>query len=95
MSSGKKIEIKNLRELRNARLSNHDDARIDAWVEGNNKELIPTESMGASSNPIPESRFTIVIPKYLHRRIKKSCAINDVSMKDTLIRILEEAFPET
>jgi|GEM_PF-1751744 len=45
-------------------------------------------------NLIKESRFTIVIPAYLHTRIKKHCAINSVPMKKLLTEILLREFPE-
>ena len=45
-------------------------------------------------NLIKESRFTIVIPSYLHTRIKKHCAINSVPMKKLLTEILLKQFPE-
>ena len=69
----------------------------DEWVGGG----ITIESASKTDIPknlqmklIDESRFTIVIPTYLHTRIKKHCAINSTPMKLLLTEILLKEFPE-
>lgn len=39
-------------------------------------------------------RLSLDLPKFLHRRIKKACAMEGISMKDKLNDILLKAFPE-
>ena len=87
--SKKKITIKSAAHLRGL-----EDA-LDAWV---NDKPISSETKISSVIQTPieeETRFTIVIPTYLHRRIKKKCASEGISMKDILNEILMKSFPET
>lgn len=90
----KKITFKTAREIQSI------SKKLDQWVEG-----------GASDNPQPYSdkkispqittqkeeiyRFTIVIPRYLHKRIKKTCAVEGITMSEKLTQIFEENFPES
>ena len=39
-------------------------------------------------------RLSLDIPEYLHRRIKKACATEGVSMKSKLTEVLLKEFPE-
>jgi hypothetical protein len=38
-------------------------------------------------------RLSLDIPKYLHRRIKKTCVLEDTSMRVKLTELLFDAFP--
>lgn len=92
----KQITIKSLSKLTANKNSNTVEDLVDKWV---NKELDPltTNKPSDPSNSldlVEETRFTISIPKYLHRRIKKYCASSSISMKKKLIEVLEANFPE-
>lgn len=97
----KKITIKPKSSLTRKPLDLELEERVDKWV----MEGIPTspqqdvpssEKPTQNTNPeIEESRFTIVIPTYLHRRIKKYCAINGLTMKDVIFDVLVSKFPES
>ncbi len=80
--SKKKIFIKPTHELRKI------DAAIDAWV---NKP----EKIVESNTEEKLTRITIELPVYLHRRIKKICAIEGVFIKDKIKEVLLSDFPET
>lgn len=73
------------------------DQIIDRWVMGDQAQNEPTPSPNLPPATMKEEtyRFTVVMPSYLHRRIKKTCAIEGVSMKERIIEILEEKFPES
>ena len=104
--SKNKLKIKPLKDLQR----NSDaliEKFTDDWVgvspaESHKKEMekshlvetVFNESKERQLNLIKESRFTIVIPSYLHTRIKKHCAINSVPMKKLLTEILLNQFPE-
>lgn len=81
----KKISIKPTIELRDI------DRKIDEWVNKDAPSLSPPQAKKDNES----YRFTIDIPKYLHRRIKKTCAIEDKTMKNKLMEILLENFPES
>lgn len=89
----KKISIKPVLELRDA------EKKIDEWIteglDNNNKQLRPLEPSIKSTKNVAISRFTVIMPEYLHRRIKKYCAVQGLPMKDKIIEILEKEFPET
>lgn len=80
--SKKKIFIKPTHELKKI------DAAIDAWVNKPEKvtELATEENL---------TRITIELPVYLHRRIKKLCAIEGIFIKDKIKEVLLTNFPET
>ncbi len=42
----------------------------------------------------PVARIHYEIPDDLHRRVKSAAALQGVTLKDFLIRVLEEAVPE-
>lgn len=56
----------------------------DKWVD-----------TGTVTEPEPDklTRFTIDLPNELHQRIKIYCTMNKVTMKDSIIEILDEKFP--
>jgi hypothetical protein len=89
----KPITIKSLSTLsKNKNLSIPDDL-VDKWV---NKELENNFSDNKNiTNTSEETRLTILIPTYLHRRIKKFCASHSISMKEKIIQVFKENFPET
>lgn len=54
----------------------------DSWVQ--NREIESKESM---------KRLTIDVPVSLHKRIKSSCALQDLVMADVIRDMLEQRFP--
>ncbi len=86
----KKVTIKPASQLRGV------EEALDAWV--NDKTNTPDydgHQSSAQSSQENLSRFTIQIPDFLHRRIKKTCAIEGISMKDKLLNVLLREFPES
>jgi hypothetical protein len=55
----------------------------DDWVHAREK---PTE---------PEKRLTIDIAESLHRRVKTTCAMENLVMADVVREMLEQRFPPT
>lgn len=86
----KTISIKNISRL--GKKTNHDipDILADQWV---NTDM--SKSSSTNHEAIDETRLTISIPTYLHRRIKKYCASHSLSMKEKIIQLFKENFPET
>lgn len=75
------------------------DQEVDQWVRtGNIKNDLDEQKAEhiTEQSPIKEDsyRLSLDIPRYLHRRIKKVCAIEGVSMKEKLNKLLLENFPE-
>lgn len=90
----KPITIKNLSTLRKNKNSIPEHV-VDQWVNmkiDNFSDIKDTSQN--SSEIIEETRLTILIPTYLHRRIKKYCAGHSLSMKEKIIQIFKENFPE-
>lgn len=58
------------------------EASPDKWVD-----------TGEKTEDRDTFRFTIDLPTELHQRIKISCTMNKVTMKDRIIEILDEQFP--
>jgi hypothetical protein len=91
--SKKPITIKSLSTLNKNKNLNTSDILVDKWV---NKE----EVVVGTINDLPiieedkETRLTVLIPTYLHRRIKKHCASHSISMKEKIIQVFKEKFPE-
>jgi hypothetical protein len=93
----KKIEIKPTSDLRDI------NKEIDAWVTGRTISK-PKKDELIASDTVPEPkkveeivgmyRLSLDIPTFLHRRIKKACAVDGITMKVKLTDILLEAFPE-
>ena len=54
----------------------------DSWVQ--NREIESKESM---------KRLTIDVPISLHKRIKSSCALQDLVRADVIRDLLEQRFP--
>ena len=57
-------------------------ASVDAWVNDRHRPMEPTK------------RFTIDVPKSLHKRVKSQCALRSIKMTDMLRELLEKHFPE-
>ena len=71
--------------------------QIDDWIldipESSQNSVIKNQEIKVKKEE--ESRFTIVIPTYLHRRIKKFCAAQGITVKTKLTEIFEKEFPQT
>ena len=100
MSKSKSVSIKSLKSMRKDN-STIIEKIADEWVGGaiksqNNFQQSKTQQNLEKTqlNTTTESRFTLVIPTYLHTRIKKHCAINAIPMKKLLTEILLKEFPE-
>lgn len=88
--SKKKVTIKSATQLRAM------DEILDAWVNDKTNTPDHNDQQNPSKLAVEElSRFTIQIPNFLHRRIKKSCAIEGVTMRDKLLDLLLREFPES
>lgn len=90
----KKISFKPASEVRSTI-----EQEIDQWVRGGDvsAEEKTQEIIKENSNFIEQEelyRLSLDIPKYLHKRIKKTCAIDGISMKEKLTELLLNAFPE-
>ena len=71
------------------------ERKVDEWVLGSSTTgSISTNPIVNNSLTNEETRFTIVIPTYMHRRIKKYCASKGISIKIKLFEILKKEFPE-
>lgn len=105
MSKGKLL-IKPLNSFKKEAVSIPDDV-ADQWVNSSKKtsnlelpknflsEEFEVESTKTKRlDLIDECRFTIVIPSYLHTRIKKHCVVKSIPMKILLTKILLTEFPE-
>lgn len=90
----KPIKIKSLASIESTKSVEHADELIDQWVNENENSAI-TKNADLKSTEIKETRFTVVIPTFLHKRIKKYCAAHSISMKTKLVELFEENFPET
>ena len=92
MKKRKPIQIKPL---------NTDQKTIDSiadefvGIKAIENDQLFSKSIDSKNTVKEESRFTIVIPSYLHIRIKKHCAIHSISIKDALTDILLKEFPES
>ena len=92
----KPITIKNISKLSQKKNTSVSDNLVDQWV---NMELdntfIDNKSVTPRSEETEETRLTILVPTYLHRRIKKYCASHSISMKEKITQVFKENFPET
>lgn len=75
------------------------DQEVDQWVKtGNIKNELEDQKTEYITEQIyikeDNYRLSLDIPRYLHRRIKKVCAVEGVSMKEKLNKLLLENFPE-
>lgn len=87
------IKIKNISKLKRPLSSSLPEDVADKWVNNisDTQQSLITKDITNES----EIRFTVVIPTYLHRRIKKYCANNAISMKEKLTQIFKDNFPES
>lgn len=105
----KKIDFKRATDLRiTQKPSNLKEVqkKLDEWVTNSSesKENLPQETQNSlkknskkEKSPETENdmyRFTIILPRYLHKRIKKTCAADGITMTEKLIEIFKEKFPE-
>lgn len=86
--SKKKISIKSASEIRNI------EKELDNWIKKDTSATQIKEDTNLDKE-VEMYRLSLDIPKYLHRRIKKTCAVEDISIKDRITEILIETFPET
>jgi hypothetical protein len=109
MSKNKNVSIKSIKSLRKNNSAALEQL-TDEWVgvtqtstvqeiasfspESLKKNKTEPEKINKQLSLIEESRFTIVIPTYLHTRIKKHCVVNGTPMKALLTEILLKEFPE-
>lgn len=89
----KKINFKSISKEDNSSIK----SSIDEWVKG--KDITQNEDNNAikqeeKKQEKEKCRLSIDLPVYLHKRIKKICVIEGTTIKDKLIKILEEMFPE-
>ena len=75
------------------------DQEVDQWVKtGNIKNDLEEQKIENITDQVcikeDSYRLSLDIPRYLHRRIKKICAVEGVSMKEKLNKLLLETFPE-
>lgn len=85
----KKVNIKPRSELKGV------EERIDEWVltSNNHDSHSPNVNHINSSEKLEDIfRFTFHMPSALHKKIKRHCVDNDISMKDKIIEILEREF---
>jgi hypothetical protein len=100
MSKSKSFSIKPLNEIKGSKPNSFNlDEITDAFVGLKEKEEGHSSQEDRHKSPsqlqlIKESRFTIVIPAYLHMRIKKYCAVNSIPMKQAITEVFLKEFPE-
>jgi hypothetical protein len=67
----------------------------DAWVSGARAAATEEPQKVSPPEPIEKAkRFTFDVPESLHRRVKTRCAEMGVDMKEEMLRILREHFPQ-
>ncbi len=90
----KKINFKNISKENDSLIK----SSIDEWVKGRditqNEDDNPVKQEEEKKQEKEKCRLSIDLPVYLHKRIKKVCVIEGTTIKDKLIKILEEMFPE-
>jgi hypothetical protein len=72
---------------------------IAAKPQAANPGAVTTDQWVQSGNPTAKSqerkkRLTIDVPLSLHGRIKSQCALRGLKMKEEIVGLLEEHFPE-
>jgi hypothetical protein len=89
----KKIQFKPKSELKSV------DQALDEWVNTpiEDNRIQPQQNSNStgkkfSENPEDSFRFTFHMPTTLHKKIKKYCVDNEISMKDKIVEILEREF---
>jgi hypothetical protein len=91
----KPITIKNVSTLSQKKNTSIPDHLVDKWVNMEVDTFLDNKTTIQHTEETAETRLTILIPTYLHRRIKKYCASHSLSMKEKIIQIFKENFPET
>ena len=91
----KSITIKNISKLKKNNSPLPSDI-ADKWVnEVNSPNISENKYLDTALHQEEEIRFTVVLPIYLHKRVKKYCASNSISMKKKITQIFLDSFPET
>jgi hypothetical protein len=87
----KKINFKPAIEVRS-----NIEKEIDQWVRGGASIEADEKETTVENNTEKEDlcRLSLDIPKYLHKRIKKTCVSEGISMKVRLVELLLTTFPE-
>lgn len=81
----KKIDLGNLKKFTKKNdQKTVPDHIIDNWVNNNNGD--------SNLNKNKETRFTVVIPTDLHKKIKKHCVEHSLSLKKLMTDILTQHF---
>lgn len=87
----KKVNIKPRSELKGV------EEKLDEWILDSSNEVPTANIHNIKSKPIENHeelfRFTFHMPAALHKKIKRYCVDNEVTMKDKIIEILEREFP--
>jgi hypothetical protein len=92
----KPIIIKNISKLNHLKkTTSFPDDLVDKWVNTEIDSFKEHKNITIPSKETEETRLTILIPTYLHRRIKKYCASHSLSMKEKIIQVFIANFPET
>ena len=85
----KKINIKPRSELKRV------EEKLDEWVldSSNEPQAANIHNIKPAENHQELFRFTFHMPTALHKKIKRYCVDNEITMKDKIIEILEREFP--
>lgn len=85
----KKVSIKPRSELKRV------EKKLDEWVldSSNEPQAANIHNIKSTENHEEHFRFTFHMPTALHKKIKRYCVDNDITMKDKIIEILEREFP--
>ena len=93
--SKKKTTFKPTAELRDI------EKVLDNWVDSDPKLGLIKQDQEQQAITEPQAKlredikFSVTLPVYLHRRLKKSCAARGVSMREQIKEIFESHFPES
>lgn len=84
----KKVNIKPRSELKRV------EEKLDKWVLGSSNEpqTANIHNIKPVENHDEHFRFTFHMPTTLHKKIKRYCVDNEITMKDKIIEILEREF---
>ncbi|MEN8237174.1 MAG: hypothetical protein ABFQ95_06510 [Pseudomonadota bacterium] len=98
--SKKKVNFKTVNDLREIEKTLDDwvgsEADSTTTVTQKNEKVVEEKPKPPVQEQNTETiKFSVDLPVYLHRRLKKSCAIQGISMKEQIIEILENNFPES
>jgi hypothetical protein len=78
----KKIIFKKTEDIRK---TNAEEA-IDAWVRNDDNQAVKVEQEPKSEIKI--QRMSIDIPEDIHRKLKNTCVLEGISIKDKVINLL-------